>query len=85
MTIGPDPLSEHEIERVGRIRTLKSLEIGNQVEIYYNHSTLLIELHIKKFENSLTETAKLTLSMNETRQLIELLDKSIALDLKRLI
>jgi hypothetical protein len=48
MTNGP----EHEIERVGRIRTLKSLEIGNQVEIYYNYSTLLIELHIKKFENS---------------------------------
>lgn len=52
MTNGPDLLSEHEIERVGRIRTLKSLEIGYQVEIYYNHSTLLIELHIKKFGNS---------------------------------
>ena len=52
MTDDPDSRSEYEIERVGRIRTLKSLEIGNQVEIYYNHSTLLIELHIKKFENS---------------------------------
>lgn len=52
MTNGPDLRSEHEIERVGRIRTLKSLEIGNQVEIYFSHSTLLIELHIKKFENS---------------------------------
>ena len=80
MTNGPDLRPEHEIERVGRIRTLKSLEIGNQVEIYYNHSTLLIELHIKKFEKTLTETAKLSLSMTETRQLIELLDKSIALD-----
>jgi hypothetical protein len=82
MTSDPNLLSEHEIERVGRIRTLKSLEIGNQVEIYYNHSTLSIELHIKKFDNSLTETAKLAFSMYETRQLIELLDKSIALDLK---
>jgi hypothetical protein len=29
--------SKPDFERIGRIRTLKSLEKGNQVTIYYNH------------------------------------------------
>jgi hypothetical protein len=69
--------SENKLERIGRIRTLKTLEKGNQVVVYYNITTLNIEVHVEKFDNSMTEKTELVLSVNETKQLINLLEKSI--------
>jgi hypothetical protein len=68
--------SENKLERIGRIRTLKTLEKGNQVVVYYNITTLNIEVHVEKFDNSMTEKTELVLSVNETKQLINLLEKS---------
>jgi hypothetical protein len=69
--------SKPDFERIGRIRTLKSLEKGDQVKIYYSHITSKVELHIEKFDSHMTESANLSLSMYETKQLIELLEDSI--------
>jgi hypothetical protein len=65
--------SKSDFERIGRIRTLKSLEKGDQVTIYYNQITSNVELHIEKFDSHMTESARLFLSMDETKQFIELL------------
>lgn len=71
--------SENKLDRIGRIRTLKTLEKGDQVVVYYNITTLNIEVYVEKFENSMSEKARLILSMDETKQLINLLEKSIHL------
>ena len=71
--------SNNKLERIGRIRTLKTLEKGDQVVVYYNITTLNIEVHVEKFEHSMTEKTDLILSMDETKQLINLLEKSVYL------
>jgi hypothetical protein len=72
-----DPQSEHEYELIGRIRSLDRLDKGDQVVIYYNYTTLKVEVYVEKFENSVTKMVKLTLSKEETKKLIELLEKTI--------
>lgn len=65
------PPSEHEYELMGRI-----IGTGDQVVIYYNHTTLRVEVYIEKFEDSMTKIVKLALSIEETKNLIALLEKS---------
>jgi hypothetical protein len=72
-----DLLSEHEYELIGRIRSLDRSDKGDQVVIYYNYTTLKVEVYVEKFENSVTKIVKLTLSIEETKKLIELLEKTI--------
>jgi hypothetical protein len=71
MTNAYEPQSEHEYEQIGRIRGT-----GDQVVVYYNHTTLRVEIYIEKFEDSLTRIVKLALSIEETKKLVELLEKS---------
>ena len=66
-----EPQSEHEYELIGRITGT-----GDQVVVYYNHTTLRVEIYIEKFEDSLTRIVKLALSIEETKKLVELLEKS---------
>jgi hypothetical protein len=80
MTNSYDTHSEHELERIGRIRSLKSLEKGDQVTIYYNCTISKVEIHIEKFDSPMTEKAKLLLSMEEAKQLIKLLEDSTVCD-----
>jgi hypothetical protein len=44
--------------------------------LYYDHTTLRVEVYIEKLENSMTKIVKLTLSIEETKKLVELLEKS---------
>ena len=69
MTNAYEPQSEHEYELIGRIKGT-----GDQVVVYYNHTTLRVEIY--KFEDSLTRIVKLALSIEETKKLVELLKKS---------
>jgi hypothetical protein len=70
MTNTYEPQSEHEYELIGRIGT------GDQVVVYFNHTTLRVEVYIEKFEDSMTRIVKLALSIEETKKLVELLEKS---------
>jgi hypothetical protein len=71
MTNTYEPQSEHEYELIGRITGT-----GDQVVIYYNQTTLRVEVYIEKFEDSMTKIVKLALSVEETKKLGELLEKS---------
>ena len=66
--------SKPDFERIGRIRTLKSLEKGDQVTIYYSHITSKVELHIEKFYSQVTDSTNLSLSMDEIKHLIEFIE-----------
>ncbi len=70
MTNAYEPQSEHEYELIGKITGT-----GDQVVVYYNHTTLRVEIYIEKFED-LTRIVKLALSIEETKKLVELLEKS---------
>lgn len=72
-----DLLTENEVKRIGRIRTLKSLEKGDQVTIYYNTALSSVELHVEKFDKSFKETAKFTLSTIVVERLVKILEKSV--------
>jgi hypothetical protein len=63
MTSSYDPQSEHDYGLIGSIR-----RIGDQVVVYYNHTTLRVEIYIGKFEGS-TEIVKIVLSVDEAREL----------------
>jgi hypothetical protein len=63
--------------RYRRIRTLKSLEKGDQVTIYYNTALSSVELHVEKFDKSFKETAKFLLSLIEVDRLVKILEKSV--------
>ena len=67
MTSSYEPQSEHDYELIGSIR-----RIGDQVVVYYNHTTLRVEVYIGKFEGS-TEIVKLVFSIDEARELVEIL------------
>jgi hypothetical protein len=71
MTNTYEPQSEHEYELIGRITGT-----GDQVVVYYNQTTLRVEVYIEKFEDSTTKIVKLALSVEETKKLGELLEKS---------
>jgi len=71
MTDTYDSQSEHEYELLGRIKGK-----ADQVVVYYDHTTLRVEVYIEKLENSMTKIVKLTLSIEETKKLVELLEKS---------
>ena len=66
-----EPQSEHEYELIGRI-TGK----GDQVALNYKHTTHRDELYIEKFDDSMTKIVKLALSIEETKKLVEFLQKS---------
>jgi hypothetical protein len=72
-----DSQTENELERIGRIRTLRSLEKGDQLTIYFNNALSNVEPHVEKFDRSFKETAKLILSAMEVERLIKILEKSI--------
>jgi hypothetical protein len=63
-----EPQSEHEYELLGSIKG-----IGDRAVAYYNHTTMRIEIYIEKFE----EIIKLVLSLEEARELVELLKQAI--------
>lgn len=69
MTSTYEPQSEHEYELIGNIKG-----IGDQAVVYYNHTTRRVEIYMEKFEDSM-EIVKLMLSIEETRELVELLKK----------
>jgi hypothetical protein len=69
--------TENELERIGRIRTLRNLEKGDQLTIYFNNALSNVELHVEKFDRSFKETANLILSAVEVERLIKILEKSI--------
>lgn len=71
MTNTYEPQSEHEYELIGRIKGT-----GDQVVVYYNHTTLRVEVYIEKFEDTVTKIVKLALSIEETKKLVKLLEKS---------
>ena len=66
-----EPQSEHEYELIGSIKG-----IGDRAVAYYNHTTMRIEIYIEKFEDSM-EIIKLVLSLEEARELVELLKQAI--------
>ena len=70
MTNTYEPRSEHEYELIGRIKGT-----GDQVVVYYNHTTLRVEVYIEKFEDTVTKIVKLALSIEKTKKLVELLEK----------
>lgn len=63
-----EPQSEHEYELLGSIKG-----IGDRAVAYYNHTMMRIEIYIEKFE----EIIKLVLSLEEARELVELLKQAI--------
>jgi hypothetical protein len=54
MTNTYEPKSENEYELIGRITGL-----GDQVVIYYNHTTLRVEVYTQKLEDSMIKIVKL--------------------------
>ena len=65
MTNTYEPQSEHEYELIGRIKGT-----GDQVVVYYNHTTLRVEVYVEKFEDSMTKIVKLALSSSFARRAI---------------
>lgn len=77
MTDKHDSQTENGVELLGRIRTLKSLEKGDQITIYYNPVQSNVELHIEKFDKSFKEAARFILSIIEVESLIRILEESV--------
>ena len=80
MTNTYEPPSENEYELIGRVTGT-----GNQVVIYYNHTTLRVEVYIEKFEDSMIKVVKLALDIEETKKLIKLLEKSTIINLDKVL
>ena len=77
MTDKHDSQTENEVEHIGRIRTLKSLEKGDQITVYYNPVQSSVELHVEKFDKSFKAAARFNLSIMEVESLIRILEESV--------